>query len=355
MAFLLIADKLMEEICAESDHEYPRSSQLRMYVGGSGGTGKSKIVQALQELFTVQNRSHWLRTCGPTGTAAVNVQGSTFFSLLGSDPRKQPSAATAQDSEAVRNKVAQRLQDCKFLFVDEISMVGAASFSQMDASIKSARGSTVTLSWAGLHVVAFGDFTQLKPIGQKSLADENAGNPQPKISAKPRRTIKLKSANAEAVALATRIGRELWLQLDTVIILEENMRHMHDPAYGQLLERLRNGKSTCCCCDRLPASRGKAAVNLHKLEAPALCLRQPPCDYHVLYSRVLTRDDPEAKLSQWNSARIITHSNPVAAAWNRDAVCQLAAKTGQPVLVSMAEDSLPMKYDALTDRETATS
>lgn len=268
------------------------------------------------------------------------------------------------DSEAVRNKVAERLHSVKFLFIDEVSMVSCANFSQIEARIKGSQGAASTVPWAGMHVVAFGDFAQLKPIGGTSLADANAGNPSPGASRK-REENAIKAANAAskkgrrrtepnlaATDTINRIGRQLWMQFDTVILLEEKMRQVDDPTYGMLLERLRLGKATCCCCDKLPRKTvSRAARALQNLPAPPVCLRASPCDYHLLHSRVLDRHNPETQSTSWNTARIISHSNPVAAAWNRDATCQHAADTGHPILVSMAEDHVSTKIDRLTDYE----
>lgn len=367
MAFYLVADTLMQEIAAETkpiDNVRPR--QLKMYVGGAGGTGKTKVIEALQQLFEAQNRPYWLRTCGPTGSAAVNVKGSTLFSLLGVNPRGG-SQNNKQDSEANRHKVRHRLQDVKFLFIDEISMVGANYFCDMETNIKAAFGTETDLPWAGLHIVTFGDFAQLRPVGKKSVGDANAGNPSPSHSKPdfdsddPRAKLKPKKQKPvkgedKYLALANRTGRQLWMDFDTVIFLEENMRFMGDPAYGAMMHRLRHGKSECCCQDHLHVKRGPAAVHAIAREAPVACRRKDkPCDYHLLRSRVLQEVDvtsgSKAAESTWKAARIISHSNPVSAAWNRDAVCQLASQNGEPVLVSLAEDSLSGDKDPLTARE----
>ena len=215
-----------------------------------------------------------------------------------------------------------------------------------------------------MHIVCFGDFIQLKPILRKSLADENTGNPNPRAKPiddglafpvvdsargkKPR--LPKEKTSEKAVDTANRTGRQLWLQFKTVIFLEESMRCMADPAYGRLLERLRHGKSTCCCADHLHARRGRAAVKAYNAEAPLECQRDEFCDYHTLCSRVLDGSS-DMKQRKWQTARIITHSNPVAAALNREAVAQLAAESREPIFVSLAEDSLPTKLDPLTVRE----
>jgi hypothetical protein len=57
--------------------------QLKMYVGGEGGTSKSQILNALIDFVTYINQSHVLKRCAYTGTAANTIRGSTIHKLLG--------------------------------------------------------------------------------------------------------------------------------------------------------------------------------------------------------------------------------------------------------------------------------
>ncbi len=61
----------------------PQSEQLKMYLGGMGGTGKSQVIKALMRLFKARNESHRFVVLGPTGTAAALLGGSTYHSFLG--------------------------------------------------------------------------------------------------------------------------------------------------------------------------------------------------------------------------------------------------------------------------------
>ena len=57
--------------------------QLKMYLGGMGGTGKSRIIKALSEFFAVKKEAHRFVIVAPTGTAAALLGGSTYHYMFG--------------------------------------------------------------------------------------------------------------------------------------------------------------------------------------------------------------------------------------------------------------------------------
>ncbi|KIJ37893.1 hypothetical protein M422DRAFT_259506, partial [Sphaerobolus stellatus SS14] len=71
-AFRLIANHILSS----------SRSQLKMYIGGMAGTGKSQVVRAVQALFGRIGKSEMLKLTAPTGSAAVVIGGTTYHSLL---------------------------------------------------------------------------------------------------------------------------------------------------------------------------------------------------------------------------------------------------------------------------------
>ncbi|KAI1781880.1 hypothetical protein LXA43DRAFT_838977, partial [Ganoderma leucocontextum] len=61
----------------ESNHE-----PLRMYLGGVGGTGKSRVIHALTDFFRKRNEGRRLRLASYTGIAALNIGGVTLHAAL---------------------------------------------------------------------------------------------------------------------------------------------------------------------------------------------------------------------------------------------------------------------------------
>src|SRR6185312_8120545 len=70
-ALWCVGNTLFAELRAECDAgKYRRPPQMTMYIGGSGGTGKSTVIRAIQTLFVEVGHSEWLITSSAVGRAA---------------------------------------------------------------------------------------------------------------------------------------------------------------------------------------------------------------------------------------------------------------------------------------------
>ena len=70
--------------CIVANHICHRSSeQLKMYIGGMAGTGKSQVLKAVIRLFELRNECHRFVVVAPTGSAAALLGGSTYHSMFG--------------------------------------------------------------------------------------------------------------------------------------------------------------------------------------------------------------------------------------------------------------------------------
>ncbi|KAK0452806.1 uncharacterized protein EV420DRAFT_1219476, partial [Desarmillaria tabescens] len=56
--------------------------QLRMFLAGAGGTGKSCIIHVLRFFFSARRQTRHFRLASFTGVAAKNISGVTLHSLL---------------------------------------------------------------------------------------------------------------------------------------------------------------------------------------------------------------------------------------------------------------------------------
>ncbi|KAJ7157826.1 hypothetical protein C8R46DRAFT_891673, partial [Mycena filopes] len=61
----------------------PKASPLRMFLGGPGGTGKSRVIDALADFFASRGEERRLRRASYTGVAARNIRGMTLHAALG--------------------------------------------------------------------------------------------------------------------------------------------------------------------------------------------------------------------------------------------------------------------------------
>ena len=67
-----------------SDHSLGNSidEPIRFYLGGRGGTGKSRVIESLRRWFRDLGQEYRFRVCAYTGAAAKNVEGMTIHSAL---------------------------------------------------------------------------------------------------------------------------------------------------------------------------------------------------------------------------------------------------------------------------------
>ncbi|KAK0215689.1 hypothetical protein IW262DRAFT_1277721 [Armillaria fumosa] len=107
-AFHIVAQYLMDVA----------SEQLKMYIGGMGGTGKSQVLKALIEFFKQRQESGRLVCVAPTGTAAAIVKESTYHFTFGINEFTESELSKKGMAE-----VKTRLMGVEYVFLDEVSML----------------------------------------------------------------------------------------------------------------------------------------------------------------------------------------------------------------------------------------
>lgn len=235
----------------------PRGSgePLRMYLGGSGGTGKSRVIIAVRNFFDRRNEGRRLRLASYTGVAAHNIGGMTVHAAL------NLCSASNQQSKAGRGKTQRDLvamwDGVDFLFVDEVSMIGCKFMFQIHKALCLAKGND--RPFGSVNVIFAGDFAQLPPVGQRKLFA--------KLDVRS-------SAESGTVSGQQNImGKLLWLQVRDVVILHQQMRQggQDNEPYAELLERLRHGRCSQADYDLLNtrlSSNCQPSVNETWLDTP---------------------------------------------------------------------------------------
>lgn len=182
----------------------PKGEQLKMYMGGMGGTGKTRVIKSLQKFFENRKELHRFIVLGPTGTSAALLAGSTYHSFLGlkiNDKAKNENISVAQ--------LKARLEGVDYIFLDEVSMAACHAMYKISAQIAKATD-IKDKPFGGISIIFAGDFAQLPPVGGASLYS-GGFNPQWNLKINPH--------YQEAA-----IGKAIWHQVTTVVILRENMR-----------------------------------------------------------------------------------------------------------------------------------
>ena len=186
-AFKIIA----EHSLAQDTH------QLRMHIAGSGGTGKSRVIDALQEFFQLQDQSYRLRLTSFTGVAAKNINGMTLHSALNLGKHKKWSDKKKGEIIAMWRRV-------DYLIIDEVSMIGCKLLLEIHEVLCEAKENTNL--FGGINIIFVGDFAQLPPVGDVRLYSHIKQNQIGTVTGQK-----------------NVFGRLLWLSVDKVIILHENV------------------------------------------------------------------------------------------------------------------------------------
>ena len=202
-------------------------TQLKMYLGGMGGTGKSQVLKALVEIFKDRNELHRIIIIAPTGSAAALLNGSTYHSVLNIGSDRTRNDVTSQSN------VRERLDGVDYIFLDEISMVACHELYQISASLAKARNMTET-PFGGLNMIFAGDFAQLKPVFGSPLYSHTVGTSL--------------DASMSVRSQQSAIGKALWHQVTTVVILRQNMRQKtqssEDAKFRTALKNMRYAQCT---------------------------------------------------------------------------------------------------------------
>lgn len=251
------------------------NAPLRMYVGGAGRTGKSRLIHAISEFFERRGQKRCLRRASYMGIAARNINGMMLHTALQLSSQKR--------SAKVTDELIAMWQGVDYLLIDEESMIGSVFLADISKSLSIARGCAD--AFRGINIIFTGDFAQLPPVGQMKLYSHVD-------------TARISSRVGQAAVL----GKLLWLSIDTVVILIEIMRQggESNAEYRQLLERLRFG----ACTD---------------------------ADYHKLLARSLNNIVP-SNANNWHDAPFIVCDNEVKDALNVRATAAFVKRTGQPLM-----------------------
>ena len=210
----------------------PVTEQLKMYLGGMGGTGKSQVIKALIYFFGQRKEDHRFTVLAPTGTAAALLNGSTYHKALGIYRKSDVGQDFSRSDSTILNEVRARFQGVEYIFIDELSMIACHELYSISARLAQITGMH-DVPFGGMNVILAGDFAQLSPVMGSPLYD---GNVERYVNSR------MSVRNQETV-----IGKVLWHQITTVVILVQNMRQKtQTEADGKLRTALENMRYAAC-------------------------------------------------------------------------------------------------------------
>lgn len=267
---------------------------LHMYLGGPGGTGKSRVIKALKDFFDRRNESRRFRLSSFTGVAARNISGMTLHAACSIGLRSRGTGRGRSHRDLVT-----MWDGVDYLFIDEVSMISCNFLTTISESLCEAKGRTS--AFGGVNVIFAGDFAQLPPVGEARLYS------------------RLKTSGAGRIAGQKAVfGKLLWLSVRTVVILTQIMRQSGDGSapFVELLGRLREGKCT----------QG---------------------DFEMLNTRLIENAKPDWSDPNWRDVPLIVRNNAEKDAVNTRSAEAYAHQTGKEIHWYYAVDS--RKGKALQD------
>ena len=238
------------------------------------------------DFFKSRNEFHRFVVLAPTGTAAALLNGSTSHSFLG---------VPIDGQTALRNEITNiaqvktRLDTVEYMFLDEISMIACDDNYKISSQL--AKGfNKFDLPYGGMNIILTGDCSQMPPVFGSPLYSGTVGTQM-----MSQMTVK----GPEAA-----IGKALWHQETTVVILRKKMRQRTQTAEDAILRTaLENMRYAACT----------------------------PEDFKFLKSQITGRHPDQPKLSskEFRKVSIITALNVQKDKINELGSAHFAAETGQ--------------------------
>jgi hypothetical protein len=235
VAFLLVCRQLDLVHSGGSTHGQP-APQLCQFIGGEGGTGKSRVIEALVELFAGKGISNRLLVTATSGTAAARINGITIHSACsfskdasrmsaGRDKGVGGIGPSNSSNRYVNGPARMDWQEKHLLIVDEVSMLGARTLYMVNEQLCRLRGSPE--DFGGIPIVRFcGDFHQFRPVQERSIL-----LPSSAISWLEQDSFKVEQRHQHDKA------HSLWKKFTTIVMLDEQVRAAGDPELRRLLTR----------------------------------------------------------------------------------------------------------------------
>ena len=144
-----VADQYTQELAVH----LPTPPQLLLNIDGVAGSGKTftllKTCARIQELALERGKRNPVFRAAPTGIAAFNIVGKTLHSLL-----RLPIKGKKSDlSIATLQSLQGLFRDCRFLIIDEKSMIDLKTLSLIDDQLRAIFPASSDQPFGGLNVL----------------------------------------------------------------------------------------------------------------------------------------------------------------------------------------------------------
>lgn len=261
--------------------KYGLDAGQNYFLTGDAGVGKSYLIGVYAE-FCKRNNLTMLKAA-PTGTAAVNIKGTTLHKLF----RLPFTICEAKPTDKQIDNIWGIISQADVIFIDEVSMVRVDIFENIMNQITKSNEIRTRRGKQKTQVIISGDFGQLKPIvtaEDKKLYAELTGRD---------------------IGHGCCYDSGMWPVMDFAPIMLHAQMRQADPKFCSVLDDVRIGIS--CDLDYINANSAKSEIpdgiwlcgyKNTAAEKNALGLYRLPGD--LLSSKAIVRG--KAKVEQTNCA-----------------------------------------------------
>jgi PIF1-like helicase len=292
-----------EEVAARIRERSPGWDRQMLYLGGAGGTGKTRVIHAIKALLERTDCRNQLLVSATTGTAAKLIAGSTIDSLCGFGRGNRTNTADIDDdddyyygdSRFQRTDMDNSWTNCRFLILDEVSIGGCGKLARISEALCERKSDV--LPFGGLSVLFSGDFHQLPPVMDVPLYVNPSSRKMPSLASNTRQRV-----NDE------QNGYNLFQDITkTKVLLKEHYRARDEAVYS-VLDRIRCGNATTT-------------------------------DKQLLHSRTFgCPGGPDVEDKEWRTAMLITTRNDIREAWSNVSSLRHAVDNGTQIFISPSID-----------------
>ena len=271
--------------------------QLIMCVPGAGGTGKSRLINAITHYFVKTQRKEKLRKLGPAAVSASLIGGNTIHSFLTYIRNTRRQRKTTKPGFL---NIENDWKNVEYLIINEISMIGLKLLARLNEVLTLGKRAPPEVPFGGINVIFLRDYIQYMPVLDKPLyanLEKSSSNPIP-----------------NETDVQYKVGRSLALQINTVTKLSKQMR-TEDVNYLTLLNHLRLGETT-------------------------------RADFEYLCKRIIGpgKAVPSLKEKPWCDTPILVFRNQLRTEINNRVAVNKAKEINTPLIAVVANDKVRSKY-----------
>ena len=209
-----------------------------MFLEGPGGTGKTHVLKALQNLMCIFGCAHRIHFLAPTGGAAALVDGQTIHKGLGLSVHHCNQNKSEQKDKDLAYHLTTKKQeelrlewhDIDFVAIDEVSMASVQLLAELDASLWYAHEEYCDDWFGGINIIFSGDFYQHPPVLACPLYVP----------------IRIRARSVPHQEALAHFGCLAWKQVNMVLQFTEQKQMEGDPEYAHAILNLCQG-----ICDKV--------------------------------------------------------------------------------------------------------